>query len=98
MTKKEIRNCIFMGIGFTTIFLIFLFHLVKTINTLLNGYNILIDRVNIKYNETMSHQTLLFFGESVESVNLLVDIIIILVVVFIGLMIFLKVYWSFKED
>ena len=97
LTKRETRNYIFMGMGLTVIFLILLFHLVGTINNLLSSYNRLVDRINIKYNETMDHRSLIFFGESVESINLLVDIIIVFVIIIIFLMVYLRIRWSVKK-
>jgi len=87
-----------MGMGFTVILLIFLFHLIETINYLLRKCNNLIDYINVINNSTISHQTVIFFGESTESINLLIDIIIVFVIIIIGLMVFLKIYWSIKED
>lgn len=87
-----------MGMGLTVIFLIFLFHLIEVISSLLNGYNFLVDRINVNYNETMDHRSVIFFGENIESINLLVDIIIVFIFVLIGLMVFLKIYWSVKES
>lgn len=96
--KREIRNTILIALGLTAISLMFLFHLVEVINSLLIGYNNLVDQTNALYNTTMGHRTLNFFGESMDSMGLLVDIIIVLVIICIGLMVYLAVRWSFKED
>lgn len=98
MIKREIRNTILITLGLTAISLMFLFHLIETINGLLIGYNSLVDQTNALYNTTMGHRRLNFFGESVESVGLLVDITIVLVIICIGLMVYLTVQWSFKEN
>ena len=98
LTKREIRNTILIALGLTAIFLMFLFHLVGIINNLLFGYNNLVDQTNALYNTTMGHRSLNFFGEGVESVNLLIDIIIVLVIICIGLIVYLAVRWSFKKD
>lgn len=96
--KKSIQNNILMAMGYTIIFLMFLFHLIVPLNSLLNGYNRLIDYVNIKYNETRSHRELIFFGEGMDSIGLLVDIIIVLIIVIMGLMIFITIYWNEKSN
>lgn len=97
MIKREIRNYILIAMGATVLFLIFLFHLIQPLNSLLNGYNHLIDYVNVRYNETRSHRSLVFFGESVESIGLLIDIIIVAVILIVVLMVYLSVRWSVKK-
>ena len=96
--SREVRNTIIITLGLATIFLIFLFHLIAPLTNLLSGYNNLVDYVNTTYNETRSHRSLVFFGESVQSIGLLIDIIIILVILFISLIVYLCVRWSFKYN
>lgn len=95
--KREIRNTILIALGLTAISLMFLFHLVGVMNNLLIGYNNLVDQTNALYNTTMGHRSLNFFGEGVESVNLLVDIIIVVIIIIVGLMVYLPIRWSIKE-
>jgi len=83
--------------GMTVIFLIFLFHLIHPFNSLLNGYNNLIDYMNATYNSTWSRRSLVFFGESVESIGLLIDILIVAVIIIVGLMVYLSIRWSVKK-
>ena len=95
---REIRNYILIAMGFAVICLMFLFHLLSPINTLLHRYNNLIDYVNKKYNTTHSHQSVIFFGETMESIVVLIDTIIVVIVVIIILMVYLTIRWSFKES
>lgn len=96
--KREIRNYILITMGFAVICLMFLFHLLSPINTLLHRYNHLIDYVNKKYNTAHSHQSVIFFGETMESIVVLIDTIIVVIVVIIILMVYLTIRWSFKES
>lgn len=98
LTKREIRNTILIALGLTAIFLMFLFHLVGVINNLLFGYNFLVDQTNALYNTTIPHRSLTFFGEGVQSLNLLIDTIIVFVIICICLIVYLSVRWSFKKD
>lgn len=100
MTKysREVRNYIIIGMGMVVIFLIFLFHLIAPLNSLLTSYNRLTDYINTTYNETRAHRSLVFFGESVESISLLVDIIIVLAIILIGLIVYLSIRWSVKHE
>ena len=84
--------------GSTVIILIFLFHLITTINTLLNNYNNLVGYINTKYNTTMHYNEVIFFGSEMHSISLLVDIIIILIIIIISLIIYLSIKWSVKES
>lgn len=95
--KREIRNYILIGLGSTVIILILLFHLIGTMNWLLNGYNFLVDHINTKYNETMEHRSLIFFGERMKSISLLVDIIIVFIILIVSLIVYLAIKWSLKE-
>lgn len=100
MTKynREIRNYILITMGMAVIFLIFLFHLIAPLNSLLSGYNHLVDHVNASYNATYSHRKLSFFGEGLESISFLIDIIIVAVIIIIGLMVYLSIHWSVKQN
>lgn len=100
MTKynREIRNYILITMGMIVIFLIFLFHLISPLNSLLSGYNHLVDHINTSYNATYSHRKLNFFGEGLESISFLIDIIIVAVIIIIGLMVYLSIYWSVKQN
>jgi succinate dehydrogenase/fumarate reductase cytochrome b subunit len=86
-----------MGMGLTVILLILLFHLMQAISLLLNNYNNLVDYINKKYNSTISYQEVIFFGEGMNSTNLLVDIIIVFVIIIIFLMVYLRIRWSVKK-
>ena len=83
--------------GATVIFLILLFHLIAPLNSLLGGYNRLVDHVNTYYNTTYHRRELIFFGESLESIGFLIDIIIVAVIIVIGLMVYLSIRWSVKK-
>lgn len=87
-----------MAMGYTIIFLMFLFHLMIPLNSLLNGYNRLVDYVNTRYNETRSHRELILFGEGMDSIGLLVDIIMVIIIVIMGLIMFLIICWNEKSN
>ncbi len=97
MTKIEIRNYILITLGFTVVFLMFLFHLLAPINSLLLDYNRLVDYANKNYDTNHSHRSIVFFGERMESIVVLIDTLIVAVIIIIALIVYLSVRWSVKK-
>jgi len=96
--RKTVQNYILIAMGFAVICLMFSFHLLSPINNLLNSHNYLVDHVNNAYNTTYSNQSVIFFGERMESIVILIDTIIVVAVVIVILMVFLTIYWREKEN
>ncbi len=57
----------------------------------------MVDHVNKNYNTTYSHQSVMFFGERMESIVVLIDTLIVAVIIIIGLMVYLNIRWSVKK-
>lgn len=96
--KKSVQNYIFMGIGCIIIVLFLLFHLMDTINSLMNNYNWIVRTINKRFNTTYSEQEIYFFGKGFSSFAFLIDVIILVIIVLVAVMVFLKIYWSEKNE
>lgn len=95
--KREIRNYILIAMGSAVICLMFIFHLLQPINNLLHSHNRMVDHVNKAYNTTYSNQSVIFFGERMESIVILIDTLIVVAVVIVILIVYLSIRWSFKN-
>lgn len=96
--NKNIQNYIFIGLGATVVILLLSFHLLDVISGLLNNYNSIVYYVNKRFNTTYSESDVLFFGDSYNDISFLVDIVLVIIIILISVIIFLKIYWSIKED
>ena len=83
--------------GSAVIILMFIFHLLSPINSLLHRYNHLVDYVNTRYDKNLSHQSVIFFGETMESIVVLIDTLIVVIVIIVFLTICLAIKWSIKR-
>lgn len=95
--SREVKNYILIAMGSTVIILMFIFHLLSPINDLLHRYNHLVDYTNKRNNTTYSHQAVIFFGETMESIVVLIDILIVAIVVVVFLIVYLAIKWNIKE-
>ena len=96
--KRRTQNYIFMAMGFGVITLFISFHLIQTIGVVLGSYNNLVVHVNTVYETNYSEKELIFFGTGIKSVNFLFDILMVFLVILVIVMVFLKIYWSERED
>jgi len=95
--KREVKNYIFIGLGFTIILLVILWDLLSTINWLIKSYNRIVFRAIILTNSTFNEMEIHIFGKGMTDISLLMDIIIwSLIFIVIG-MVILKLSWSVKE-
>lgn len=100
MTKysRETKNYILITMGSAVICLMFMFHLMVPFANLLVKYNRLVDYVNKTYDGNHSHASFFFFGEKIETIAFLIDIIIVASVIIVVLIVYLSIRWSVKRN
>lgn len=96
--KREVRNYIFMGMGFSVILTLILLDLLSTINSLLLKYNSRTQAVNRIFNVDWHEIEIRFFGYGMKNIGFFVDLAIYSIIILIVVMVFLKIYWSVKHD
>lgn len=89
--KREVRNYISITLGFTILFLMWLFHLLSPIAKLLYKYNHLVDYINKTFDTGYSHTSVMFFGTEMENITILIDTIMVAIVVIVFLTIYLAI-------
>ncbi|MCJ7481522.1 MAG: hypothetical protein MUO31_01000 [Thermodesulfovibrionales bacterium] len=97
--KREIRNYLFMGLGFLVILLLIMWDLLSAINSILIRYNYFISQTNIQYETTYPDQEIFFFGTGLgkDEINLFKDVLMFMIISIIISMVVLKIVWSIKE-
>ncbi len=96
--KKSVQNYIFIALGFTVILLLVSFHLLDALHRLMYEYNWMVEITNNLCNTTYSKKEIYFFGTGFNSFNFLLDTIIAIMVVLVGFIVFLMIYWREKEE
>ena len=96
--KREVQNYIFLAIGFGIILLFFIQHLLIPLNHYLTSYNKLVEWVNGEFYTNLGKKEAWFFGDNFQSFVFLIDIIMVIIVLLICLLVFLKIYWSVKNQ
>jgi len=96
--KREVRNYIFMGMGFSVILLLIMWDLLETINYLLRQHNDLIYAYNYLVEDDVQPIYLNFFGSGVYSTKGFMDIIFLIVFILVISMVYLKIKWSITHE
>ena len=96
--RREVRNYLFMGMGFSVILLLIMWDLLTTINYLLRQYNDLIYNYNYLVEDDVMPIYLNFFGSGVYSTKGFMDIILTIVFIIVICMVYLKIKWSVTHE
>jgi len=96
--RREVRNYLFMGMGFSVILLLIMWDLLTTINYLLRQYNDLIYNYNYLVEDDVMPIYLNFFGSGVYSTKGFMDIILTIVFIIVICMVYFKIKWSVTHE
>jgi hypothetical protein len=64
----------------------------------MDNYNWLVQTVNDEFHTTFKDSKVAMFGRNFNTINFISDLVIVIIIILVVLMVFLKIYWSEKDN